>query len=416
MEETEEIEATAGALPPAPDVRLLRSITLRNLLSFGPDTPPLELRALNVLIGPNGSGKSNLLDALTLLRFAPKDLPEAVRQDGSSVGDWIWKGNRTGGASIEVQVTDPEASFGVLRHYLKFRETNYRFDLRVEWLDGARTEEEGSLQPPHFVREENKNGKIYSAENLYHPVYYDREDPAQSVLALRRDPLMYPHITRLAQLYESLRFYREWTFGRSAANRQAQKPGVRNDYLAEDGVNLGLVLNRLRRNSEVKARILASLNELYEGITDFDVAFEGGTVQVFLQEGKFSIPAGRLSDGTLRFLSLLTILLDPTPPPLICLEEPELGLHPDAVVAVGKLIKEASERTQLIVTTHSQVLIDTLSTTPEDVIVCGKINGATVMERLEAAPLAKWLEQYGSLGNLWSRGFLGNEAGNGNRW
>jgi predicted ATPase len=406
----EETEAAATVLLPVPDVRLFRSVTLRNILSFGPATPRLELRALNVLIGPNGSGKSNLLDALTLLRYAPKDLPEAVRQDGSSVGDWIWRGDRKAAASISVEITDPDPALGVMRHYLKFQETNYRFDLRVEWLDGARTEEEGLLQSPHFVREENKDGKIYSAEKLYHPIYYDREDPTQSVLALRRDPIMYPQVTQLAHLYESIRFYREWTFGRGAPQRQAQKPDTRNDFLLEDGSNLGLILSRLRRESDVKARILKSLNELYEGITDFDVAIEAGTVQVFLQEGKYSIPVSRLSDGTLRFLSLLVILLHPAPPPLICLEEPELGLHPDAVLAIGKLIKETSERTQLIVTTHSDILLDALGGNPEDVIVCEKHEGQTEMQRLSEAELRGWLERY-SLSQLWTRGKLG-----GNRW
>lgn len=85
-------------------------------------------------------------------------------------------------------------------------------------------------------------------------------------------------------------------------------------------------MNRLKTKSPVAKRaILKGLQDLYEGITDFDVFIEGGTVQVFFTEGDFSIPATRLSDGTLRYLCLLAILCDPEPPPLICIEEPELG-------------------------------------------------------------------------------------------
>src|SRR5260370_1406959 len=82
-----------------------------------------------------------------------------------------------------------------------------------------------------------------------------------------------------------------------------------------------------------------------------------------------TISQRRLSDGTLRFLSLLTVLCDPDPAPLICLEEPELGLHPDIIRTIGELLVEASTRTQLIVTTHSSELISALGEVPESVVV-----------------------------------------------
>jgi predicted ATPase len=123
-----------------------------------------------------------------------------------------------------------------------------------------------------------------------------------------------------------------------------------------------------------------------------------------------AIPATRLSDGTLRFLCLLVILLHPEPPPLICIEEPELGLHPDVLPVVSDLLKEAGERTQLIITTHSADLIDELSDMPEAVLVCEKIEGATQINRLNPEELSIWLKDY-SLGKLWQRGDIG-----GNRW
>ena len=149
---------------------------------------------------------------------------------------------------------------------------------------------------------------------------------------------------------------------------------------------------------------------MYEGLTDFEVVAEGGTVQVFFTEGEFSISATRLSDGTLRFLCLLAILCDPEPPPLICIEEPELGLHPDILPTVADLLKEASQRTQLIVTTHSDMLVDAMTDCPESVVVCEKHDGKTEMTRLAASDLAVWLEKY-RLGQLWIQGQLG-----GTRW
>ncbi len=121
-------------------------------------------------------------------------------------------------------------------------------------------------------------------------------------------------------------------------------------------------------------------------------------------------PATRLSDGTLRYLCLLAILCDPTPPPLICIEEPELGLHPDILPKLADLLLATSERTQLIVTTHSNILVDSLTERPEAVVVCEKHNRQTEMRRLKKDELTKWLEKY-RLGQLWMDGQLG-----GKRW
>ena len=231
-----------------------------------------------------------------------------------------------------------------------------------------------------------------------------------SILAQRRDPEQYPEITYLASSYQKIRVYREWTFGRNAVFREPQKADMRNDRLEEDFSNLGLFLNRLRRHPKAKDALLAALRDLYDGIRDFDVSVEAGTVQVFLTEQDFVIPATRLSDGTLRYLCLLAILCDPEPPPLICIEEPELGLHPDLLPKIADLIIAASERTQLIVTTHSDVLVDAMTECPEAVLVCEKREGQSTIRRLDTDQLKVWLEKY-SLGQLWTRGQLG-----GTRW
>ena len=137
----------------------------------------------------------------------------------------------------------------------------------------------------------------------------------------------------------------------------------------------------------------------------------GGTVALYLEEADSrTIPATLLSDGTLRYLCLLAILLHPEPPPLVVIEEPELGLHPDLLPTLAELLRSASERSQLIVTTHSDVLVDALTDTPESVVICEKHEGRTEMRRLDKEDLAKWLKDY-TLGNLWSSGQLG-----GNRW
>ena len=235
-------------------------------------------------------------------------------------------------------------------------------------------------------------------------------DPVQSILSQRKDPDQYPELTYLGNTLAKIRLYREWCFGRYTTPRVAQKADLPNEFLEPDASNLGLVLNRLQRDPLVKKQFLNALQDLYEGIDDYYVQVEGGTVQVFFHEGKYTIPATRLSDGTLRYLCLLAVLCHPTPPPLVCIEEPELGLHPDVLPTLAGLMKEASERCQLIVTTHSDVLVDALTDQPESVLVAEKTDRGTTLTRLDAEKLRPWLEEY-RLGQLWTRGEIG-----GTRW
>jgi predicted ATPase len=161
----------------------------------------------------------------------------------------------------------------------------------------------------------------------------------------------------------------------------------------------------------VRRELIESLRKFYEGIEDIRLEVGGGNVLLFLVEsGGREIPATRLSDGTLLYLSLLAILLNPDPGPLVAIEEPELGLHPDVIPHVADLLVQASQRTQLVVTTHSRLLVDALTDHPSSVVVCEKANGESRVERLNGAALNAWLHKY-SLGELWSIGEIG-----GNRW
>lgn len=379
-------------------------------MSFGPQGGGIDLKPLNVLVGPNGSGKSNLIEAINFLRASPSDWRDVTRR-GGGVQEWVWKGDAGGTASIDTVLSKRSGS-SPLRHSISFRVLDQAFS-----LDDERVEE-----PER--RDLRKDVFFYYRYQGGHPVVsapgqrdgrrgLAREtiETGRSILAQRRDPDAYPELSWLAQNYERVRIYREWAFGRNAVFREPQKADLRNDVLEEDFSNLGLVLNRLQTLfPHAKKAIIEGLTDLYDGFTDFNVLIQGGTVQVFFTEGRFSIPATRLSDGTLRYLCLLTILCHPEPAPLICLEEPELGLHPDILPKLADHLVAASKTTQLIVTTHSDILIDALSDTPESVVVCSKKQGQTALERLDPAALQDWLASY-KLGELWTRGDIG-----GTRW
>ena len=116
--------------------------------------------------------------------------------------------------------------------------------------------------------------------------------------------------------------------------------------------------------------------------------------------------ASSLSDGTLRFMALATLFLQPKPykPSVILLDEPELGLHPSAITLVASLMQKASTESQVIVSTQSSLLLDHLE--PEDVLVADRGDGATRFSRLDSARLQSWLEDY-SLGQLWEKNEIG---------
>lgn len=386
---------------------LIEQLTLTNFLSFGPKAQTITLRPLSVFIGPNGSGKSNPLEAIDLLRSAPEQLAKPVRE-GGGVADWLWRGEpkaRSAAIDAVLNYTTGPAS---LRYFMSFAEATQRFQVVDERIENA-VPDPGHKQP--YLYYHFKGGHpVLNVKGQQRKLQHEDIDVERSILAQRRDPDQYPEITYLATVLPRIRLYREWSFGRYTPPRLPQKADLPNEHLEPDASNLGLVLNRLRRDPQVKLKLLTALRALYDGIDDFDVQIEGGTVQVFFQEGRFVVPATRLSDGTLRYLCLLAILCHPSPPPLVCIEEPELGLHPDILPTLTNLLLEASERTQVIVTTHSDILVDAMTNIPESIYVCEKQESQTTVKQLSATELAPWLEKY-RLGELWTRGDIG-----GTRW
>ena len=386
---------------------LIQRLKVSGLLSFGPRGIDLPLTNLNVLIGPNGSGKSNLLEVLGLLKAAPTNLPAPVKEMGG-VREWLWKGG-PGSKEASVEATfDYPLGRQPLRHGLRITEYGGRFEVVDEWIENEKPYP-GKADPLFYYRFQRGYPVLKDMQGQERQLQRVNIKPEQSVLSQIRDSERYPVLDWLQGHYEQIQLYRNWSFGPNASLRREQSTHDSGDFLADGGQNLPLVLSQFP--SDVKARFLVSLKELYGEIEDYRLPIVGANVLLHLEEqdGR-SIPATRLSDGTLRYLCLLAILLHPDPPPLIAIEEPELGLHPDIIPQLAKLLVAASERTQLVVTTHSDVLVDALTSQPESVIVCEKVDGESQFRRLDADQLKDWLEKY-TLGQLWSMGEIG-----GNRW
>lgn len=399
----------------------IKSITPRGLLSFGPDTPPLELGMLNVLIGPNASGKSNLLDVLGLVRGIPSDMQEAV-QSGGGARSWLWESDTAQQPVLEVVVNLGNLE---LQHRIVLRGTESellpvseqirhlpdtllyesQFDSHQAKIRVRRRDREppgSKRQPPLGLLEPGDSELIEFG-------YPDQEN--QSILAQLQSRFDYPQMAILASIYNPILIYSTWHFGRDAPLRRSQPADQRGDQLKEDYTNLGMVLNQIGTSPEAKQSVIEGLRELYDGFTNYEAIVNSGSVQIYFTEGKRrSVPATRLADGALRYLCLLAILYNPNSPPVVCIEEPELGLHPDIIPRLVEHLRVASERIQVIVTTHSDILIDALSDTPESIVVFERHDGSTQMDRLKPEALSVWLEKY-RLGELWMSGEIG-----GTRW
>jgi predicted ATPase len=377
----------------------IKRLRLKKLLSFN-DTE-VELRQLNVLIGPNGVGKSNLIEAVSLLQAAPSNLGGAILR-GGGVRQWLWLGDRSPQATVECELSlsrwpDVEPLYKLL-----FSEEAGGFGILSERLTTG-----GPGAEAYFTR-----GPVKVAFGPV-PVSSTAVSRTESVLALFKSPVDPTPITEVGRHFEQTRIFREFrTTGTRSAARYGTSTSVPKDALMESGDNLALVLHELDFLG-AHDRILDYLRRFCERFEDVKTRVGEGIVQIFLKETGLieNLSAIRLSDGTLKFLCLLAALFHPKPPPLICIEEPEVGLHPDALQLVAEALVEASESVQLIVTTHSEALVDALSSQPESVLVCERdFDNGTQFKRLSKERLSEWLEHY-TLGQLWRNGEIG-----GGRW
>ena len=399
---------------------LIRSIRLENILSFGPEAQTLELGPLNVLIGPNGSGKSNLLHVLELLRSVPNDLEAHVVNTGG-MSEWLWKGpNSSKRGTVEITldgIADWHMGSGGIKYMLSLR-GNPSGQIAAIADENVWMRVDGSEWRRVFGLHEGR--PVVAAHRPDQP-YEGREDVElkagefsilKSVIAQLQDLGTYPEISFLNVRLGTIQLYGVFDVGPESPLRRPELTLHLPGRLASNGANLSSVLNALGKQTSRLEDIERRLRDFYPRVKSLRTEVLANTIQTVIHEQglEHSIPTSRMSDGMLRYLCLLAILCQPEPPALICLEEPEAGLHPDIIPEVAKLLQEASQRTQLIVTTHSDILVDALSDTPEAIIVTERGENGTEFQRLDKNDLTVWLEKY-SLGELWTRGHIG-----GNRW
>jgi predicted ATPase len=340
-----------------------------------------ELRPLNVLIGANGSGKSNFIALFRLLnQMVEGRFQHAVTAAGGAE-TFLYFGRKIT-RSIRVRLSFPPNSYECV--WAPSADDILFFEEETCYYQGAGYEAPyvSSLGSGH------KESKLPGLANA----------PGRKSVA--------------TYVYESLEGWRVYHFHDTSDSARVKARGDINDnlYLRPDASNLGAFLFKLKkRYSRHYELIRDTVREVAPFFDDFllrpDPTNED-KIRLEWRERASDHPflAHHLSDGTLRFICLATLLLQPVLPSTILIDEPELGLHPYATNVLAGLLRSTARRTQIIVSTQSVPLVNQFE--PEDLVVVERQEGASVFRRLTPEQTRDWLDDYG-LGDLWEKNLLG---------
>ena len=358
----------------------LDKLTIRGFKSIR-ELDEFVLKDLNVLVGANGAGKSNFISFFRMLQaLIEEKLPDYVRNSGG-ISDLLFNGRKA------TNQMDFETRFGLrgYRFTLKpglgegftlSKEARYYGRGRTGWWEIGSSENSSSLlvnEAKGSPTDSQYSKPVYKAIGSWKIYHFHDTDPLTAPM-------------RHAEIIED------------------------NKSLRYNASNIGPFLLRLRNeNKTFYDEILNACRLVAPFLDDFllDPQQLGPKTKVALswkaKSSDYPMQPYHLSDGSIRFICLATALLQPIPPSTIIIDEPELGLHPEAIRILGELIQDAAKRTQVIVATQSPLLLDQFSI--EDIVVVNRKEDQSSFERLKRADFAEWLEEY-SVGQLWTKNVI----------
>jgi predicted ATPase len=365
----------------APAHELLTSIRVEGYKSIR--AARVELGAINVLIGANGAGKSNLVGAFGLLAdLADHRLQLHVARQGG--GNAILHFGRKATTELSFGWTSDDRGYAAALTPSADDTLIFTYE-RVVVPDPARRAK-GELDTLHsFITQLEAGSKETGLRD---------DDSAERPVAA------------------AMRSWRPFHFhdtGKSSPVKQKSRIDD-NRALRADGENLAAFLFALKQVAPGSyRRIVEAVRPVAPFFDDFSLApdvINPDVIQVTWRHRSDDalFTADALSDGTLRFICLATLLLQPQPPSLIVIDEPELGLHPFAITQLAALVRGAAARSQVLLATQSVTLLDQFDAT--EVIVAEQHGGESSFRRLDDAHLAAWKQEY-SLGELWLKNVLG---------
>lgn len=373
---------------------------------------------LNVLIGPNGSGKSNLLRVLEIISISARGQLGKHIQRAGGMDPLVWDGAaETINFSVKASPTDKDRS--VEEYSLTYDMTIERigkgstYRIAHELLGNYYRVEKGEhIEPFKIIERDARRAVVFDEkeQSLVAPEESIIEE--ESLLSLASGPFTQHRLIPPFQKYlAGWSIYHDLHVNMDAPIRQ---PTVaRHETRVEpDGQNLISVLHTLYTGdrefkNDINLAMCAAFGDDFEELVFPPAADQRIQLRVRWKTLSREQSAADLSDGTLRFLFLLTVLASPNPAPLIAIDEPETGLHPLMLPIVAEYAVDASERTQVILTTHSPQFLDSFKdVVPKTTVVKWSV-GETILQPVGGEQLDRWLKEY-SLGSLFRSGELEN--------
>jgi predicted ATPase len=365
---------------------------------------------LNVVIGPNASGKTNLLRALEIFGNAAKGgLGKYVQQEGG-MEPLVWDGQaneiRLGTKMTPILPFRDDVKDALTYEIVLARlgkSSSYRIDYEV--LANFYEVEIGKMREPSKLLERNPNhAVVYSIDSKRFEAAPASVPEDEALLSVAAGPFTANRYVASFQMeladwkvYQNVHTHRE---------AQVRVPQVTRaeTQVNSDGQNLVSVLHNLYTSSrefenEINQAMTSAFGDDFEKLVFPPAADQRIQLRVRWRSMKREQSAADLSDGTLRFLFLLAVLANPSPPPLIAIDEPEMGLHPSMFPIVAEFARDAATKSQVILTTHSPEFLDAFGHEAPTTTVVERQEGQTVLRVLSDDDLAYWLQQY-SLGEL----------------
>lgn len=387
---------------------------------------------LNVLIGPNASGKSNLLRVLETLSAAARgELGRYVQQEGG-IAPILWDGQvRQFSLRARMSPFPPytDESRHALTYELRLEQlgTSSAYRIAEERLANYSRVVSGEMQEPFKLLERDpRHAVIFSMESQRFEAVSTATptttpDPSQpsgntiapisslaeeeTLLSAASGPFAANRfVAEFQRVMSTWSIHHDFQTHREAAIRAPQV--TRHEArVSADGQNLISVLHTLYTGDrefeeEVNRAMRAAFGDDFAKLVFPPAADQRIQMRIRWKSLQREQPASDLSDGTLRFLFLLAVLANPSPPGLIAIDEPETGLHPSMLPIVAEYAREASRRTQVILTTHSPEFLDAFRDDPPTTTVVERHEGATLLRTVSGEDLEYWLQEY-TLGELY---------------
>jgi len=392
--------ASAGEKGVPPGVARVEQLRVKNYRALR-DLELKHVTPLTVFLGPNGSGKSTVFDVFA---FLAECFDSGVRKAWDRRGRFKELRTRGETGPIEFELKYREApNQPLITYHLAINEERGRPVVEREWLQWRRG---NTGKPFRFLDFAGGGGAVVSGEEPDDTVERMHED-LDSPEALAVNTL--GQLARNPRVSALRRFISGWSMSYLTPDQTRTQPEAGPaERLSQTGDNLPNVIQYLKESHPERLdAILSTMRRRIPRLERIEAdVMQDGRLLLQIKDAPFARPIHSrfASDGTLKMLAYLTVLYDPDPPPLVGIEEPENQLHPRLLPELTEECQEASDRTQLLITTHSPFLINPL--TPEQVWVLYRdSNGHTQAQRTaDMAGVPSFIEDGALLGDLWVEG------------